>query len=213
MGRGSGLTWTELDDLGSFAWLAQPDERFERTSAALALDGGCVLVDPLDAPALDSALRPIRPVLGVVTLLDRHQRDAAMLAARHGAPRLLPRALGGQGVALPGIEERTVIERARWKEALLWLPDRGLLVCAETLGTNAFFLARPGDRLGMHPLARLFPVAPAFEGLRPETIAVGHGAPLREGAAEAMRQALAGARRDLPRAWARAARLAIAGGR
>lgn len=200
-----------IDDRGSFAWLAFPDERFQRSSSAVVVEGGCLLVDPLDAPGLEHELERIGPVVGVVTLLDRHQRDAAALASRHGAPRLLPRALGGRGVGIQGIEERTVVERRRWREALLWLPDRRLLVCAETLGTNPFFLARPADRLGVHPVARLFRVARAFGGLEPGTIAVGHGLPLRADATAAMRTALARSRRDLPRAWARAASLAVRG--
>ncbi len=197
-----------LDPAGSFAWIADPDEPHERASCALVVPAGLLVVDPVDAPGLDEALGSLGRVAGVVTLLDRHQRDAEAVAARLGAPRLLPAALGGPGVGVPGVEERSVLRRPGWREALLWLPDRRLLVCAETLGTNRFFLARDGDRLGLHPLARILPPVRAFSGLRPDVVAVGHGPPLLEGAEPALRHALAHASRDLPRAWLRAARLA-----
>ena len=200
-----------LDDRGSFAWLADPAEPIERASAAIAIDGGSIVVDPVDFPGLDEALVPLAPT-GVVTLLDRHRRDAEALSARLGVPRLLPLALGGQGLRLRGVEERTVVAGRWWKEVLLWLPDRRLLVCAETLGTGRFFLVRDGDRLGLHPLARLLSLRGAFADLEPAAVAVGHGAPLLGEAGPELRSLLARARRDLPRAWARAARLALRAG-
>jgi hypothetical protein len=169
-----------------------------RASLALVTEAGCLVIDPVDVPGLDEALSRAGPVVGVVTLLDRHQRDAGAVAARHGAARLLPSALGGQGVRIAGVQERTVIDRRGWHEALLWLPDRRLLVCVETLATADFFLARSGDRLGMHPLARLRPPRRAFQDIEPLTIAVGHGPPLREGASAALDRTLRGARRALP---------------
>ena len=70
----------------------------------------------------------------------------------------------------------------------------------ESLGTIPAFLAHPGDRIGMHPLARVKPPRAAFAGLAPDTIAVGHGAPVIGGAAADMRQALEGARTQIPSA-------------
>jgi hypothetical protein len=192
-----------LDDRGSFAWLAGAGDPMTRSSCAVVVDGGCLVVDPVDMPGLDAALSAIGPVLGVVTLLDRHQRDAAVVAARLGVDRLLPRALGGAGLHLDGVEERTVIDRRGWHESLLWLPDRRLLVCAETLATADALLARAGDRLGMHPLARIHPPRRAFAGIDPLVIAVGHGPPLRDGASDALRRTLRTARRSLPRHWLR----------
>ncbi|MEZ5100786.1 MAG: hypothetical protein R3C15_13505 [Thermoleophilia bacterium] len=198
-----------LDDRGSFAWLAHPEEPMARASCALVVDGGSLVIDPVDAPGLDEALAPLGPPLGVVTLLDRHQRDAAAIAARLGCRRVLPRALDGEGVRLDGVEERTVTAGRGWKEALLWLPERRLLVCAEAVGTGAFYLAREGDRLGVHPFSRLLRIGPAFAGLRPDVLAVGHGPPLTEGAADALERALSGKLRDLPRAWGRAVALGL----
>ncbi len=192
-----------LDDRGSFAWLSGDGDPMSRCSCALAVDGGCLVVDPVDLPGLDEALAPLGPLLGVVTLLDRHQRDAAVVAARHSVARLLPVALGGAGVNVDGVQERAVIDRSGWHEALLWLPDRRLLVCVETLATAGFFLARARDRLGMHPFARPFPPRKAFAGLDPAVIVVGHGPPLRDGAADVLGRTLRSARRLLPRHWAR----------
>ncbi len=198
-----------LDDRGSFAWIADPSDALARASVAIALDGGCLVADPVDVPGLGEALEVIGPVLGVATLLDRHQRDAALLASRFGVPRLTPLALGGAGIGLPGVEERAVVELKRWKESLLWIPDRRLLVCVETLGTVPYFLARPGDALGLHPFARLLDVRPAFEGLEPAAVVVGHGLPLLTNAAAELAGVLATQRRSLPRAWLNAARAAF----
>lgn len=162
-----------------------------------------MLLDPVDVPGLDDALASAGHVVGVVTLLDRHQRDAEQIASRLGVPRLAPRSLGGAGLGLTGVQERPVIVRRRWQEALLWLPERRLLFCSETLGTAPFLLASPDDRLGMHPLARLFAPRDAFAGLEPSVIAFGHGPPLADGAPEAMREVLRTARRRLPVHWAR----------
>jgi hypothetical protein len=192
-----------LDDRGSFAWLADAGDPMSRSSCVLAVSGGCLVVDPVDVPGLDEALSAIGPVLAVVTLLDRHQRDAVAVAARLGAERVMPAALGGAGLHLEGVEERTVIDRRSWHESLLWLPDRRLLVCVETLGTADYFLARPRDRLGMHPWARIVARRGAFDGIDPLVIAVGHGPPLRDGASQALRRTLRTAHMALPRHWAR----------
>ena len=202
-----------IDARGSFAWIADPGEAIQRASAVIAVDGGCIVVDPVDAPGLDETLARCGPVLGIATLLDRHQRDAAAIADRLAVPRLIPRALGGSGIGIEGVEERAVVERKRWKEALLWLPDRRLLVCVETLGTAPFFLAREGDGIGLHPLARVLGVTAAFDGLDPAGIAVGHGPPLLEAAAPALADVLAHPVRDLPRGWLRATTQALRFGR
>ncbi len=194
-----------LDDRGSFAWGSH--DRLERASCAIALDGGCLAVDPVDVPGLDRALAPLGPVVAVATLLDRHRRDAHAVASRHGAPLVLPAALGGAGIGIGGIEERTVTAARGWREALLWLPDRRLLVCPETVGTARYFLARSGDPLGVHPFRRLRFPAGAFEGLEPAAIAVGHGPPVTEDGGAALDFVRARARRDAARAWARAARV------
>jgi hypothetical protein len=192
-----------LDDCGSVAWLLGVSDPAQRASSAIVVDAGTLVVDPVDGDGLDALLSGLPPVVGVVTLLDRHQRDAAPVAERLGAPRLTPIALGGSGIAVDGVEERSVFERRSWREALLWLPDRRLLVCAETLGTAGFDLARSSDLLGMHPFARLQPPRAAFAGLDPEVIAVGHGPPLDHDASESLHNVLRRARRQLPQSWLR----------
>jgi hypothetical protein len=192
-----------LDDRGSVAWLLGAGDPAQRASSAIVVDAGTLVVDPVDGEGLDALLSGLPPVIGVVTLLDRHQRDAAPVAERLGAPRLTPVALGGSGVAVEGVEERSVFERRNWREALLWLPSRRLLLCAETLGTASFDLARSGDLLGMHPFTRLRPPRAAFAGLDPEVIAVGHGPPLDHDASKTLHNVLRRARRQLPQSWLR----------
>jgi hypothetical protein len=191
-------TW-KLDEQGSIAWIAHPDERTQRASVALAVEGGCLLFDAVDAEGLDDTLAGIGQVLGVCQLLDRHGRDGAALAARHGAARLTPSELR-RSTAYPEIETREIYRARRWRETAVWLPARRLLIVPEAVGTVTGFLAHPGDRLGVHPVARFKPPRAALAGLDPDTIAVGHGAPVIGGAAPDLRQALIGARRDLPSA-------------
>ena len=194
-----------LDDRGSFAWIAHPDEGMQRASSAVVTASGILVVDPVDFDGLDVALGRLGLVAGVVQLLDRHSRDVAPVAARHAAPVLVPRALGGEGerLAIDGVHELTVLAMRGWHEAALWLPDRGLLICTEAVGTAEYYLARDGDALGIHPLLRLRPPAGALAGIEPSVIAVGHGAPIVQGAAAALAVALRRSRRDLPRAWGR----------
>jgi hypothetical protein len=190
-------TWT-LDQHGSIAWIADPGERMQRASVALAVAGGCLVCDPVDAPGLDEALAPIGPVLGVCRLLDRHGRDVDSLAARLGAPRVEPPELGSVA-AFAGIEAHPLYQARRWKEWALWLPERRLLVVPESVGTAPFFLARRTDRLGMNPLARVLPPRVALAPFDPDTIAVGHGEPVIGGAGIELARTLAGARSDIPR--------------
>ncbi len=191
-------TW-KIDEQGSIAWIANPDERMQRASVALAVDGGCLLFDPVDAEGLDETLAGVGNVLGVCQLLERHGRDGAALAARHGAPRLTPSELG-RSRKYSELELREVYRARRWHETAVWLKDRRLLIVAESVGTLPFFCAHADDRLGIHPLARLKPPRAALAGLEADTIAVGHGAPVIGGAAAELRQALIGARRDIPSA-------------
>jgi len=177
--------------------MADPSERMQRASVALAVEGGCLVCDPVDADGLDELLAGIGPVLGVCRLLDRHGRDSADLAARHGAPFVEPSELGSTP-AFAGIETRVLYRARRWNETALWLPGRRLLVVAEAVGTIPFFLTRPGDRLGMHMLARFRPPRKALDGLDPDTIAVGHGAPVIGHAGPELARALQRPRLEIP---------------
>ena len=206
---GEGPATFPLDRRGSFAWVA--GDWMRRAGSAIAVDGGCIVCDPVDGPGLDAALEPIGPVLAVWTLLVRHRRDGAQVAARHGAPLLQPADVLAQ-IPPAGIDVLLLAgSTARPIEVALWLADRRLLVCPEAVGTADYYLARPGERLGAHPFGRLRPPRAALAGIAPETIAVGHGPPLTDGAADALAGTLARARSDLPRAWLRILRMGTAG--
>jgi len=125
--------------------------------------------------------------------MDRHHRDADAIAARHDAAinGPLPRA----------VQPRRVIRFPGWREVALWLPDRRLLVAADVLGTAGYFLAGDAEPLAVHPLVRPFPPRRALRGIAPTAIAVGHGAPVTDGATAALREALRTARRRLPAAY------------
>jgi hypothetical protein len=197
-----------LDPNGSFAWIADPDEWMQRASVALSLDGGCVLFDPVDAAGLDEAIAPLGTVLGVCSLVDRHERDAATLAARHGAPRLVPSTRAGRGepLALAGVQERAILAFPGWHESALWLPDRLLLLCMEALGTVPHFLAEDDEAIGVHPVLRPWPPRRALGGIEPDVIAVGHGPPVTKDASGALERALDSARRGLASSWRRSLR-------
>jgi hypothetical protein len=195
----------DLDSAGSFAWMAHPDEFMQRSSTALRLEDGWLLVDPLDAQGLDARLAGA-PVIAVTWLLDRHRRDADAIAERHGAPRRLARGLGGLGLdelAL-GLREIRVTRRPLWREVVLWQQFERRLVTGEALGTAGYFHSGAGERVSVHPIVRLRPPRVELGGLSPEQICAGHGAPLLDGATPALGEALWTARRRLPAAWLRA---------
>jgi hypothetical protein len=177
-----------IDEQGSTAWIAFPDERLQRASSAIAGTGGCLLCDPVDHPELDEALAPLGKVLAVCSLLDRHGRDAEAVAERHRAPVVAAAGVPALA-AFAAVEAVTLYGARRWAEIALWLPGRELLVVPESLGTLPFFLARPDDRLGMHPLVRLRPPRVPLARLAPRTIAVGHGGPVIGGACSRARDA------------------------
>jgi len=161
----------------------------ERSSHALREDGRTWLIDPVDGPRVAE----LENVAGVIQLLDRHNRDCAAIARRFGVRHhVLPRAAIGPFAFI-------TISR---HEVALWWPDERVLVCAEALGTAAFF--RAGDeRLGVHPLLRLRP--PRLD-VEPEVILCGHGSGVFEDATAALREALRTSRRRFPRQLVSAAR-------
>jgi hypothetical protein len=151
----------------------------------------------VDAPGLDVALEG-RPVRAVTVLMARHRRDSGAVAARHGVPVLVVE----DGSALPfgGVSVRRTLNRPAWREAALWLDDRGLLVVGDLYGTLPYFLTG-SDVLGMHPALRPLPPRLGLAELRPRAIAVGHGRPVTSGAAAALELAERTAMRGLVRNW------------
>src|SRR5262249_3896475 len=123
------------------------DEFMERCSHALAAEGGTWLIDPVDNPRIDE----LENVVGVVQLLDRHNRDCASVAGRLGVPHnVVPLE------PLGPFEVIRVVQRRRWREVALWWLERRTLVCADVLGTARYYPpARQGPSL--HPLLPLPP--------------------------------------------------------
>jgi hypothetical protein len=187
-------------DLG-ITWVVA-DEAMRRTAHALCDDGRGWLIDPFeDEEALSRALA-LGETVGVLQLLDRHNRDCAALAERLGVPHLrLPDAIPDSP-----FEVVKVVDVPRWREIALWWPDRRALVVAEAVGTGPFFR---GDeaRAGIHPFLRVRPPK-ALRGYDPQHLLMGHGRSLHGAeAGPALRDAYARSLRDIPRTIARLPRL------
>jgi hypothetical protein len=77
------------------------------------------------------------------------------------------------------------------------------VVFADALGTASYFRA-PGERLAVHPFLRLLPPRATARALSPGHVLCGHGEGIHgDGAAVLFEEALATARRRLPRwLWA-----------
>ncbi len=175
-----GLTWIERG-------------RTVRTAHALASDDRVWLIDPVDdEPALRAAASLGRPA-GVLQLLDRHNRDCEPIATRLGVPllRLPDRAPDTPFEVVP------VLSRRGWREVALWWAQKRALIVAEAVGTAPPFAL--GRRAGIHPLLRLTPPTSQLSAYRPEMLLVGHGETIESGAAEALDDALAHSRSDIPR--------------
>ena len=192
MERLSGPRWVDEQEWG-FGWIAPERPPLRLTSHALLADGGVWVVDPIDGPGVDERVRALGEPAGVLQLLDRHTRDCAAFARRLGVPHhVVPFVDVGPFEAIP------LVQRSRWQEAALWWPERSVLVCADALGTVPHYFALGGESLGVHPVLRLNPPR-RLAGLAPEHILCGHGEGVHEHAAEELRNALASARRRLPR--------------
>jgi hypothetical protein len=204
---------------GGFTWHSYPDEEMQRASHALLVDGRVWVIDPVDAPTLDDRLAALDgAVSGVVVGLDRHKRDAAVVANRHDAPVYVPDWMTGVADDLDAPVERfgrqlgetgfdaiTVRDSSLppWQEVGLF--DGETLVVPEAVGSAPYYLA--GDeRLGVHPMLRLTPPRRALSGLRPDRVLSGHGAPVLSDAATALRDALSNARSGAPTVYVDAVR-------
>lgn len=201
---------------GGISWTLEGDT-MHRTSHALDTEAGIWVIDPVDAPGLDEELDELGDVAGVTLLLDRHKRDSEIVARRYDVPVSLPAALGPvadeldarterYAGSLPGTEFRTVrlTNNRFWREVGLFDADRGTLVVPEAVGTNELFTT-DDERLGVHPVLRLFPPRQSLGGLEPERILVGHGPGIFDDAPAALRYALQRSRRNAPKLYAQAA--------
>jgi len=198
----------ETDDFVS--WIAHPAETGERASHAIRTDEGVWVFDPLDAPEVDGLIDSLGEVVGVAVLSAYHARDAGELARRHDAAVHLPAWMDRveERVAAP-VERYTLAPSPAfrvlpcrplpgWQEVFLYHEPSGTLVSPDSLGTAGPFLV--GDeRLGLSTFRRLQPPT-QLSGLRPETVLVGHGDPVTDGAGRALAAALDGARSTFPKA-------------
>lgn len=185
-----------------FGWIDEQPKPVPRTSHALVGDGGVWLVDPVDWPDALRRAEEQGEIRGVVTLLDRHERDAPALSSRLGVPH---HAVPREPVDGAPFEFLPVMRRRFWSEVALWWPERRVLVCADALGTIGYFRAR-GERIGVHPLLRIKPPR-SLTRVFPEHVLTGHGEGVDRDAAHALHEALRTARRRLPAAlWAAAQR-------
>lgn len=186
------------DDLGTtgFGWIV--DELLLRCSHALVAEGRVWLVDPLEGDGVEERVRAVGEPAGVIQLLDRHDRDCAGFGRRLGVPHhVVPR----EPIEGAPFEFLPVRLSRFWKEVALWWPERGILVCGDALGTVPD-LRVGGERLALHPLLRLLPPRRSLGGVEPRHVLCGHGEGVHgDEAATAVREALATARRRLPRAW------------
>jgi hypothetical protein len=183
---------------GGFGW--QIDERMQRTSHAVAADGGVWIFDPIAwEPALER-IPELGDPAGVVQLLDRHARDSSTVAARFGVPHF---DVPIHDLPDSGLEVIRVVDSRFWRELAVWIPSRETLVCADALGTAGYFRAG-GEPLGVHPLLRLRPPR-VLARYAPQHVLCGHGAGVHgPDTPQALRDALRTARRRLPKALARA---------
>lgn len=198
---------------GGLTWLAHPEESLQRASHAIAVDDQVWVVEPVDAAGIDEAIEALGDVAGVVVLLDRHTRDAAMFARRYDVAVHLPTVIGdvGDTLAVPvepvraelgetGYRARPVVRNRFWREAALVSEDGATVLVGDVLGTADYFLA-PGERVAVHPGLRLWPPRRRLGDLDPQRLLVGHGPPVLQDAGPAIREGLAGARRRAPRAY------------
>lgn len=195
--------------------MAHPEETMQRASHALVGGGekdvsgerDVWAVDPVDAQGLDDLLAEYGTVRGVVVLVDRHSRDAADIANRHGVPVYLPEFVDVSVDApveqvsgtLPdsAFEVTKTVDWPGWTEAALY--DGETLVVGDAFGSADYFTAR-GERVGLHPLLRIKPPA-AFRQFEPARVFTGHGEGVTENGASALRDALNGARARAPAVW------------
>jgi hypothetical protein len=183
-----------------FGWIV--DEFLQRCSHALVVDGRVWLVDPLEGDGVEERVRAAGEPGGVIQLLDRHDRACRAFAARLGVRHhVVPRA----PIDGPPFEFLGVRKTPFWKEVALWWPEEQVLACGDALGTVPE-LRVAGELLALHPLLRPFPPR-RLAAVEPRHVLAGHGEGVHgDEAAPAVREALATARRRLPRAWAQGAR-------
>jgi hypothetical protein len=181
---------------GSFGWTPREEEVRLRTSHAVASGGRVWIVDALDGEAIDGRIRQLGEPAGVVQLLDRHNRDCRAVAERLGVPLHVTPFGVVEGAPFDVVR---VVDVPGWREAALWFPRERILVCADAVGSAAYFRAK-GEPIGVHPVLRLWPPK-ALARFEPRQLLLGHGEGLAgDEAAQALQAAIRFSRRRTP-AW------------
>ncbi|TQQ81342.1 hypothetical protein EGH24_09500 [Halonotius terrestris] len=195
-----------------FGWLSHPEETGQRASHAIRADDGVWVIDPVDAPGLDTHLEELGEVVGVAVFCSYHARDAEAIANRHDVPVYVPRWMDRipEQVDAPieqydsvlgdsGFEIYRYEPLAQWQEAVAYRERDGTLVVPDLLGSSPGYTV--GDeRVGVVLSHRLFPPSETLGDLDPERILFGHGEGVFEDASAALETALSGARKRFPRA-------------
>lgn len=207
---------TEFEEIdrweGGVGWIAHPEEIMQRASHAFATEEGVWLTDPVDADGIDDLVAEFGDVRGVAVLSNHHVRDADAIATRHDVPVYLPETMTGVAERLDApvgriavgatLGEYELVEVAHsgsefWQEYALY--DGETLLVAESVG-GAPYLRVGDERLGVMVMRRLTPPTDALGDFEPERVLSGHGPGVDEDASAALQDALANARRRLPRA-------------
>jgi hypothetical protein len=212
-GSGKPTEWREIDrSEDGVGWIPYPDEGMQRACHAVRGEDGVWLIDPIDVPGLNDLIAEFGEVAGVVILLDRHERDSAELADRHGVSVWIPSFVSGvaDDIAVPverfgselgdsGFTVHKLIDNSFWQEGALYNEETGVLVVPESIGNTEYF--HTGERqLGVHPMLRLFPPS-RLEYFDPSRIRVGHGSGVGRGAPTVLDDALTGSRARTPRLY------------
>jgi hypothetical protein len=195
---------TEVEEVvpGVWTWRVH-DDRIDFVSSAHAVraDDGVVLIDPL--PLVPAALASLGPVSAICLTASVHQRSAWRFRRELGAPVHAP-ALGklfdedpdsryADGDTLPGALLAVFTPGAGSTQHTLLL-DRDPRVAF----TPDLFAHVPGDPLTMVPGRYMDNPEEARRSVEKllgydfEVLCTGHGAPVRERAPDAIRDALAG---------------------
>lgn len=212
------LAFRVIDEwAGGVGWIAHPDESMQRASHVIDGEDGMWLVDPVDVPGLDEWLDNRGRVVGVIVSLDRHKRDADAIATRHGVRIHLPEPVDSGANAFTaettsiepfsddtGWQSESLIDRLKWREAVLVSSDERTIRVAEAVGTTRYMRA-PGESLGVHPMLRLTPPA-ELRRFKPDRLLVGHGQGIMADAGGVLSETIAHSRRRTPGAYLNAIR-------
>jgi hypothetical protein len=176
-----------------YSWVQS--EAVLRASHALRSGDEVWLIDPVDSGLdVDHAIGDGN-LVGVIQLLDRHNRDSLELAERFEVPLFrLPADLPDSPFT-----PFSVIDRPKWREVGLWWPEKRALVVAEAVSTSAD-LAVADTGIAVHPLLRLTPPGALRRYPDVDHLLTGHGAPLHgDDLGPRIQHALDKSRTDIPR--------------